>query len=41
MAELRSSRRRSTGGDEGRHHSGDGRSVSVNELLPASAKARA
>jgi len=26
-------RRRSTGGDEGRHHSGDGRSVSVNELL--------
>ncbi|WP_280228024.1 MMPL family transporter [Nocardia farcinica] len=33
MAELRSSRRRSTGGDEGRHHSGDGRSVSVNELL--------
>jgi RND superfamily putative drug exporter len=32
MAELRSSRR--TGNpDEGRHHSGDGRTVSVNELL--------
>ncbi|TQM29809.1 MMPL family transporter [Nocardia bhagyanarayanae] len=33
MAELRSSRRRVADSDEGRHHSGDGRSVSVNELL--------
>ncbi|MCP2276501.1 MMPL family transporter [Nocardia amikacinitolerans] len=33
MAELRSSRRRIADSDEGRHHSGDGRSVSVNELL--------
>jgi hypothetical protein len=32
MAELRSSRRTGTP-DEGRHHSGDGRTVSVNELL--------
>ncbi|MFI9507033.1 MMPL family transporter [Nocardia sp. NPDC052566] len=33
MAELRSSRRRIGNRDEGRHHSGDGRTVSVNELL--------
>ncbi|WP_431968358.1 MMPL family transporter [Nocardia sp. bgisy134] len=33
MAELRSSRRHIADSDEGRHHSGDGRSVSVNELL--------
>ncbi|NEW38605.1 MMPL family transporter [Nocardia cyriacigeorgica] len=33
MAELRSSRRRTPPPDEGRHHSGDGRTVSVNELL--------
>ncbi|ONM46586.1 MMPL family transporter [Nocardia donostiensis] len=35
MAELRSSRRRVTppSADEGRHHSNDGRTVSVNELL--------
>ncbi|MEV6390760.1 MMPL family transporter [Nocardia xishanensis] len=33
MAELRSARRRVADSDEGRHHSGDGRSVSVNELL--------
>ncbi|TLF98882.1 RND transporter [Nocardia cyriacigeorgica] len=33
MAELRSSRRRTPPPDQGRHHSGDGRTVSVNELL--------
>ncbi|MEV4130145.1 MMPL family transporter [Nocardia sp. NPDC049707] len=33
MAELRSSRRRIGKPDEGRHHSTDGRTVSVNELL--------
>ncbi|MET7771343.1 MMPL family transporter [Nocardia sp. NPDC005366] len=34
MAELRSSRRRVvSNADEGRHHGGDGRTVSVNELL--------
>ncbi|MEV6139880.1 MMPL family transporter [Nocardia sp. NPDC051990] len=33
MAELRSSRRRMGKPDEGRHHSTDGRTVSVNELL--------
>ncbi|MFE3441475.1 MMPL family transporter [Nocardia sp. NPDC059180] len=33
MAELRSSRRRPPPPDQGRHHSGDGRTVSVNELL--------
>jgi RND superfamily putative drug exporter len=33
MAELRSSRRRTGKPDEGRHHGGDGRTVSVNELL--------
>ncbi|MEV0294472.1 MMPL family transporter [Nocardia sp. NPDC050710] len=34
MAELRSSRRRIvTSSEEGRHHGGDGRTVSVNELL--------
>lgn len=33
MAELRSSRRRPVDPDAGKHHSGDGRSVSVDELL--------
>ncbi|WP_433712504.1 MMPL family transporter [Nocardia sp. CA-084685] len=33
MAELRSNRRRIGQPDEGRHHSADGRTVSVNELL--------
>ncbi|MEV5839360.1 MMPL family transporter [Nocardia sp. NPDC052112] len=33
MAELRSNRRRIGHPDEGRHHSADGRTVSVNELL--------
>ncbi|UGT52428.1 MMPL family transporter [Nocardia asteroides] len=33
MAQLRSSRRGSTTPDEGRHQAGDGRTVSVNELL--------
>ncbi|MGY2039632.1 MULTISPECIES: MMPL family transporter [Nocardia] len=33
MAELRSSRRHIGRPEEGRHHSGDGRTVSVNELL--------
>ncbi|WP_433196633.1 MMPL family transporter [Nocardia sp. CA-107356] len=33
MAELRSNRRSIGKSDEGRHHSGDGRTVSVNELL--------
>ncbi|MFI6958990.1 MMPL family transporter [Nocardia sp. NPDC050408] len=33
MAELRSNRRRIGKPDEGRHHSADGRTVSVNELL--------
>lgn len=33
MAQLRSSRRGSTNPDEGRHQAGDGRTVSVNELL--------
>ncbi|MFX0574191.1 MMPL family transporter [Nocardia nepalensis] len=33
MAELRSNRRRIGNPEEGRHHSGDGRTVSVNELL--------
>ncbi|MFC4123754.1 MMPL family transporter [Nocardia rhizosphaerae] len=33
MAQLRSSRRGTTAADEGRHHGGDGRTVSVNELL--------
>ncbi|WP_227997585.1 MMPL family transporter [Nocardia australiensis] len=33
MAELRSSRRETVKPDEGRHHGGDGRTVSVNELL--------
>ncbi len=33
MAELRSNRRRIGQPDEGRHHSSDGRTVSVNELL--------